>query len=99
MIFLDPNHQKTEHSIFLVKFHISKFKIVTLNFHSPPLRVKTDGDTGQMVVSGMGELHLEIIKDRLLREYKLEVYLGPTLVAYRECIDKSSSVIHHTLQE
>lgn len=61
--------------------------------------MRTDVDSGQMVISGMGELHLDIVKDRLLREYKVETYFGPTLVAYRECIRKESSIIHHTLEK
>ena len=63
------------------------------------LRVKTDSETGQMIISGMGELHLDIVKDRLLREYKVETYLGPTLVAYRECIRKPSSIIDFTFDK
>ena len=51
-----------------------------------------------MVISGMGELHLDIVKDRLLMEHKLEVFLGPTLVAYRESINRSSDIIKHTLE-
>ena len=52
-----------------------------------------------MIISGMGELHLDIVKDRLLREYKVETYLGPTLVAYRECIRKPSSIIDFTFDK
>lgn len=51
-----------------------------------------------MIIYGMGELHLEIIKDRLLREYNLEVYLGEMLVAYREQIEASSEIVEHTLK-
>lgn len=60
-------------------------------------RLKADKETGQIIISGMGELHLEIVKDRLLREHQLEVYLGPMLVAYRERIEHTSTIIHHTL--
>ncbi len=54
----------------------------------PTLRVKTDEDTGQTVLSGMGELHLEIIVDRLKREFKVEVNQGAPQVAYKEALTK-----------
>jgi elongation factor G len=50
----------------------------------PTLRVKTDEETGQTVLSGMGELHLEIIVDRMKREFKVEVNQGAPMVAYKE---------------
>jgi len=52
----------------------------------PTFRVKTDEETGQTIISGMGELHLEIIVDRLLREFKVEANVGAPQVAYRETI-------------
>ena len=54
----------------------------------PTFRVKTDEETGQTIISGMGELHLEIIVDRLLREFKVEADVGAPQVAYRETIRK-----------
>jgi elongation factor G len=51
--------------------------------------VKTDEETGQTILSGMGELHLEIIVDRLLREFKVEANVGKPQVAYRETITKT----------
>ena len=53
----------------------------------PTLRVKTDEDTGQTILSGMGELHLEIIIDRLRREFKVEVNQGAPQVAYKEAFN------------
>ncbi len=50
----------------------------------PTLRVRTDEDTGQTILSGMGELHLEIIVDRMKREFKVEVNQGAPMVAYKE---------------
>jgi elongation factor G len=52
----------------------------------PTLRWWSDQDTGQLVISGMGELHLEIVKDRLLREFRVEAAVGPPRVAYRQTL-------------
>jgi elongation factor G len=52
----------------------------------PTLRVKTDQDTGQTILAGMGELHLEIIVDRMKREFKVEATSGKPQIAYRETI-------------
>ncbi len=54
----------------------------------PTFRVRTDEETGQTIISGMGELHLEIIVDRLRREFKVEANVGKPQVAYRETIRK-----------
>jgi elongation factor G len=58
--------------------------IAKLVEEDPTLRVKTDEDTGQTILSGMGELHLEIIVDRMRREFKVEVNQGAPQVAYKE---------------
>ena len=55
----------------------------------PSFRVKTDEESGQTIISGMGELHLEIIVDRMKREFNVEANVGAPQVAYRECIRKS----------
>jgi len=55
----------------------------------PSFKVKVDDETGQTIISGMGELHLDIIVDRLLREFKVEANVGSPQVAYRETIRKS----------
>jgi elongation factor G len=55
----------------------------------PTFRVKTDEDSGQTIISGMGELHLEIIVDRLRREFKVEVNQGPPQVAYKEAVTQT----------
>jgi elongation factor G len=52
----------------------------------PTFRVRTDDETGQTIISGMGELHLEIIVDRMLREFKVQANVGKPQVAYRETI-------------
>jgi elongation factor G len=56
----------------------------------PTFKVHTDPDSGQTIISGMGELHLEIIIDRMMREYKVEANVGKPQVAYRETIRKKS---------
>ncbi|MEG0751629.1 MAG: elongation factor G [Oscillospiraceae bacterium] len=58
----------------------------------PTFRTYTDEETGQTIIAGMGELHLEIIVDRLLREFKVEANVGTPQVAYRETIRKSADV-------
>jgi elongation factor G len=55
----------------------------------PSFRVRTDEESGQTIISGMGELHLEIIVDRMRREFKVEANVGAPQVAYRETIRKS----------
>ncbi len=55
----------------------------------PTFRVRTDQETGQTIISGMGELHLEIIVDRMLREFKVDCTVGNPQVAYRETIRKT----------
>ncbi len=55
----------------------------------PSFRVRTDEETGQTIIAGMGELHLDIIVDRMRREFKVEANIGKPQVAYRETIRKS----------
>jgi elongation factor G len=70
----------------LEKLGVSLHKLA---LEDPSFKVKTDEETGQTILSGMGELHLEIIVDRLLREFKVEANVGKPQVAYRETIAKS----------
>ena len=65
-----------------------------LSEEDPTFRVKTDEETGETIISGMGELHLEIIVDRLLREFKVDANVGAPQVAYRETIVNAVSVEH-----
>ena len=60
----------------------------------PTFRTYSDEETGQTIIAGMGELHLEIIVDRLLREFKVEANVGAPQVAYRETIKGSADVDH-----
>ena len=59
-----------------------------LSEEDPTFRCFTDEDTGQLIIAGMGELHLEIIRDRLLREFKVDATAGAPQIAYRETITK-----------
>jgi len=71
------------------KLGISLSKLAS---EDPSFRVKTDEETGQTIISGMGELHLEIIVDRLMREFKVEANVGKPQVAYRETVTKKVKV-------
>ncbi len=63
--------------------------LIKLSDEDPTFRVRTDEETGQTIISGMGELHLEIIIDRLLREFKVGANVGKPQVSYKETITKT----------
>ena len=65
--------------------------LAKLSEEDPTFQVKTDEDSGQTIVSGMGELHLDIILDRLKREFKVECNQGAPQVAYKEAISEESN--------
>ncbi|MEX2272917.1 MAG: elongation factor G [Vicinamibacterales bacterium] len=65
--------------------------LAKLMAEDPTFRVKTDHETGQVVIAGMGELHLEIIVDRLKREFNVEANVGAPQVAYKESITKAAN--------
>ena len=67
--------------------------LVKLAEEDPTFRVHTDEETGQTIISGMGELHLEIIVDRLKREFKVDANIGRPQVAYREAIKKAAEKV------
>ncbi|MGH9172554.1 MAG: elongation factor G [Acidimicrobiales bacterium] len=60
--------------------------LFALSEEDPTFRVRTDEETGQTVISGMGELHLEVFVDRMLREFKVDAHVGKPQVAYRETV-------------
>ena len=62
--------------------------LMKLAEEDPTFKAYTDEETGETIIAGMGELHLEIIVDRMLREFKVEANVGKTQVAYRETITK-----------
>ena len=76
------------------KTRASQDKMITglqkLSEEDPTFKTKSDEETGQTIISGMGELHLEVIVDRLLREFKVEANIGNPQVAYRESITKEA---------
>jgi elongation factor G len=63
--------------------------LIALAEEDPTFQVRSDEETGQTIISGMGELHLEIILDRLVREFKVEANTGAPQVAYREALTKT----------
>jgi elongation factor G len=68
----------------------------TLSEEDPTFTVRTDEDTGQTVISGMGELHLEVIIDRMLREFRVDATVGKPQVAYRETITQTVKKLTYT---
>ncbi len=67
--------------------------LYALSEEDPTFQVHTDDETGQTVISGMGELHLEVLVDRMLREFKVDANVGRPQVAYRETITQSASKV------
>jgi len=66
--------------------------LIKLAAEDPSFRFSRDEESGQTVIEGMGELHLEIICDRMMREFKVECVIGPPQVAYREAITRAATV-------
>src|SRR5256886_6308814 len=62
--------------------------LAKLSEEDPTFRVHTDAETAQTIISGMGELHLEIIVERMRREFKVDAHVGRPQVAYREIVRK-----------
>ncbi len=69
--------------------------LYSLSEEDPTFRVRTDEDTGQTVISGMGELHLEVLVDRMLREFSVDAAVGKPQVAYRETITKPVQTVEY----
>ena len=67
--------------------------LVKLAEEDPTFRVYTDSETGQTIISGMGELHLEVLVDRMKREFKVEANIGRPQVAYRETIKRAATEV------
>ena len=68
--------------------------LTALSEEDPTFRVRTDTETAQTIIAGMGELHLEVLVDRMLREFNVQANVGKPQVAYRETL--SAAVARHT---
>jgi elongation factor G len=69
--------------------------LAALSEEDPTFQVRTDHETGQTVISGMGELHLEVLVDRMLREFKVDASVGKPQVAYRETITRTVEKVEY----
>jgi elongation factor G len=69
--------------------------LAALSEEDPTFRVRTDEDTGQTIIGGMGELHLEVLVDRMLREFRVDATVGKPQVAYRETITKTLDKVRY----
>ncbi len=69
--------------------------LYSLSEEDPTFQVRTDHETGQTVISGMGELHLEVLVDRMLREFKVDATVGKPQVAYRETITRPAQKVEY----
>jgi elongation factor G len=83
---IEPKSQADKEKMFAT--------LQTLGEEDPTFRISFNADTAQTIISGMGELHLEIIKDRMLREFKVQANAGKPMVAYRETITGKASAEH-----
>ncbi|HEY8799633.1 MAG TPA: elongation factor G, partial [Candidatus Limnocylindrales bacterium] len=70
-----------------------------LSEEDPTFRVHTDEETGQNIIAGMGELHLEIIVDRMIREFNVDANVGKPQVAYKEAIRKPAKAVGHFVRQ
>ncbi|MEO0074318.1 MAG: elongation factor G, partial [candidate division WOR-3 bacterium] len=70
-----------------------------LSLEDPTFRVKTDEETGQLILSGMGELHLEVLIDRMERDYRVAVHSGKPQVSYRETVRQSATAEHRFIRQ
>ena len=70
--------------------------LMSLSEEDPTFKIHSDEETGQTVISGMGELHLEVLVDRMLREFKVDATVGKPQVAYRETVTKPAESVTYT---
>jgi elongation factor G len=81
-VAIEPKSQADEEKLYQA--------LSRLEEEDPTFQVKTDENTGQTIISGMGELHLEILLDRMLREYKVQANIGNPMVAYKESVSETA---------
>ena len=68
--------------------------LARLSREDPTFRVKQDAETGQLIIAGMGELHLEVLKNRMVRDFRVEANVGKPRVSYRQTVSGSGSASH-----
>ena len=73
--------------------------LFALSEEDPTFTVRTDEETAQTVISGMGELHLEVLVDRMMREFKVDATVGKPQVAYRETVTWPHDLVIGLLEE
>ena len=83
-ISIEPNSKGDQEKMGMALSRLAK--------EDPSFRVKTDEESGQTIIAGMGELHLDIIVDRMKREFKVEANIGQPQVAYRETVSKRAEI-------
>ena len=73
--------------------------LASLSEEDPTFRVKSNEETGQTIISGMGELHLDILRDRMFREFKVDANVGKPQVSYKETITKPTKIEHKFIKQ
>lgn len=88
---IEPKNDEEKEKLAMVLVKLAK--------EDPSFRTKTDTETGQLIISGMGELHLEVLKNRMLNEFKVDANVGAPKVSYRETIERKAQAEGKFIQQ